>query len=489
MKWIFALAALIILNFEAHAQNSATALLGEYNTKTLETDYLKLFCVNLDPEGEQCKENIRSVNSVPGFKGFNLSKHPISENPFGIKTIQNIKTIYHTRGVHGELRKVSGSFLIPQLSDPKKIRGVILFFHPTILGKYNVPSYNFDSPMNKMLASVFASQGYIVATPDYIGLGDDDTVAHPYIIYPKANTDDALSMLQVLRTYLERNGIAKNKNLNLFVSSYSEGGGYALWFSKLAQNQRTIYPKTLATNRYDLKHVAGISGAYNYSDIAKKWFFSTTTDADTAYHISSTLLTTASKSSLVAHFIVSYVYYNENKQYQKFIDPDFFNMKCGFFIFGCKINGNSYDLYSVSSAKAKESEIGGAIFNSARGKSNNDFTYKMFPTTENNALALISKNLLENAQFNTLLKQADIDSWKSDIPTTFIYLAQDSIVTNLQSTTAFRNMIQKGSKHIDKVEFDTDLLVGVRPHVDHIKGMYYLMIPALEKFNQYSTNH
>lgn len=471
-----------------------TSAISTYETETLDADYLKIFCNNLDVASNQCTDNIKSIQKVSGFEGFDLSRHPIAKNPLGIKKVDAIKVKYHTEGVFGDDRTVSGTFLIPQIEE-HKIRGVVLFFHPTLLSKYNVPSSDADNHILKLLAEIFASQGYIVATPDYIGMGDDAQIPHPYILYPRVNTNDGLSILKTLRMYLnDQKRILKTQQLKLFVSSYSEGGGYALWFSRLAQEQTNGYGSDLSLNHYKLLHTAGISGAYNYSQIGSDWFFSTTTAEDTKYNISSTLLTTGSKAGLIANALVSYGYYHENARtnadYKKLFNPDFFDMKCGTFVFGCKVNGEQYNLVTVFSARAKEPEIGLAIFNSARGKSSNDVTYRILPTTSNNGLALLSndffKDPLKKKQFHAFLEKADIDSWKTNSPVTFVYLKKDSIVTNLHSKMAYKKMYELNpSKNVAYVEFDTDLLVGVKPKVDHVKGMDYLMIPALLKFNQY----
>lgn len=464
--------------------------IATYGVEALESDYLKSFCHTLDVGSKKCIENIKSVQKAEGFQGFDLTQHPISKNPLEIDQVEAVKVKYQTPGVFHDMRSVSGSFLIPH-SKSGKIRGVVLFFHPTLFGKYNAPSYSKDNRILNVLADVFASQGYVVATPDYIGLGDDDKVAHPYIAYPKVNTDDGLSLLKVLKTYLaDQKKISKSEHLNLFVASYSEGGGYALWFSKLAQmdpfqKKSDSYRSILNANHYVLKHTAGISGAYNYSQVAMDWFFSNTTTEDEKYNIASTFLSTASKAGLLAHFLVSYAYYH-HVDAKKFLNPDFYDMKCSFFAFGCKLNGVQYNLSDIWTAKAKEAEIGRAVFSSSLGKSFSDKTYRILPTTANNGLALLSEDLSKNQEFKDFIAQSDIDSWKSVSPITLIYLKQDSIVTNLHSKMAYEKMHDlHQSPWVDQVEFDADLLSGVSPKVDHVKGMDYLMIPALLKFNQY----
>lgn len=478
-----------------------TEAIATFTAKDLDSYYTKIFCNNLEPNSRKCLENMKSIQKISGFEGFDLARHPIANNPFQLEEIQALKFKYQTKGVFGDLRNVSGAVLVPKM-DPAQFRGVVLFFHPTLLSKFNVPSYSSENHILKLLASVFASQGYVVATPDYVGMGDDNKVPHPYVAYPKVNTDDGMALLQTVRHYLDEEGaVLEGKPLDLFVASYSEGGGYALWFNRLAQEQdeNAGYKKALASAGYKLRHTAGISGAYDYSGLATEWFFQNTTTDHPKYSISSNILSTASKASLIANFLISYGYYHEHytkeEQYKQILNPDFFDMKCDTFVFGCKLNGQQYNLLSIFSAKAKEPEIGLAIFNAARGKkAEGGRQYRLFPSVWNSGLSLVSHDFSKDETFHAFLKSVDIASgWSPKTPLTLIYLKQDSIVTNLHSKIAYDHLRNKDidkstQSNVETVEFDTDMLEDVRPKVDHVKGMDYLMIPALLKFNQDVTH-
>jgi len=49
----------------------------------------------------------------------------------------------------------------------KSIKGVVIYFHPTIFGRVNGPSNNND--YWKALGSLYASQNYVLVAIDYLG--------------------------------------------------------------------------------------------------------------------------------------------------------------------------------------------------------------------------------------------------------------------------------------------------------------------------------
>ena len=52
------------------------------------------------------------------------------------------------------------------------------------------------------LAAVWASRGYVVVMPDYIGSGDDTSEPHPYVVYPNVNAESGLAMVKAARSLL-----------------------------------------------------------------------------------------------------------------------------------------------------------------------------------------------------------------------------------------------------------------------------------------------
>lgn len=186
-------------------------LIVSYPTKTASSTepglgalYGQAVCAGLTPA--QCATNQASLDS-PEFGNFNLNKDPIGNNPLGIKLIDALKIDYTAIKVDQSAVTVSGGIVIPEVA-PSSIKGLILYYHATTVQRSNVPS-NLVTPDNPggdqegiPLAALWASAGYVVVMPDYIGLGDDTTHRHPYVAYPRENAQSGLAMLLAARSVL-----------------------------------------------------------------------------------------------------------------------------------------------------------------------------------------------------------------------------------------------------------------------------------------------
>ncbi len=191
----------------------------------------------------------------------------VTANTESVTSVNMYKIIYNTPGQAqifaggaSPNETVSGLVLVPNTT--QTIKGVVLYYHGTVFSKTGVPS----NPSSEgaytewLLSAVYASQGYIVVVPDYIGQGVDVGAMHPYVLYTTANALSGLNMLTATNQFLATQNIAMPSKL--YISSYSEGGAYALWASRLLQGQ---YANILTANNLTLKRTAGISGAYNLS--------------------------------------------------------------------------------------------------------------------------------------------------------------------------------------------------------------------------------
>ncbi|TXH55213.1 MAG: hypothetical protein E6Q89_07070 [Bacteroidia bacterium] len=239
--------------------------------------------------GKSCQANNDYIkNNSSLFGNINLSTL-VSTNSkvLGITGVKGYQIIYNTpnqprmfAGASPENEIVSGLVLIPQMADMSKIKGILLYYHPTTLSKFEVPS-NFDvvSSTDEMLASIYAANGYIVVAPDYVGLGVNNQVVHPYVLYPKPNALSGIYMLTAVRQFLANNAIniPQTRNLNLYISSYSEGGAYALWASRLIQGE---YGEVVANDHLNLKRTVGISGAYDLTGAMIPFAFANVINSD-----------------------------------------------------------------------------------------------------------------------------------------------------------------------------------------------------------------
>ena len=171
----------------------------------------------LCPNGTDCSTNLTNATIDFDF-------HDRSIN----NTVNNYTILYSTPGVLAENREVSGGVIIPNIP-ASQLKGVVIYYHETEVAKSEVPSCfhnsqatnyycssNDTQTYGEALGGIIAAQGYIVIMPDYIGLGYDNKVMHPYVLYPEVNALSGLYMLQAANTMLNKLGYSiKNKNLYL----------------------------------------------------------------------------------------------------------------------------------------------------------------------------------------------------------------------------------------------------------------------------------
>lgn len=118
---------------------------------------------------------------------------------------------------------------------------LLAYFHGTLLPlpslmKKETPSLFAGSADGfrevRTMGLGFASAGYAVFLPDYIGYGLTEKKEHPYIYYPemfKSNVDGLLAA----REFLTKQGVPANKRL--FLTGWSQGGGACLSAHKYIQ--------------------------------------------------------------------------------------------------------------------------------------------------------------------------------------------------------------------------------------------------------------
>jgi hypothetical protein len=456
----------------------ATQLIHTYSTTELELKYRNNFCAGLN----NCSTNINNIKNNPIFGNFDLDNKPIINNSLDIKKVSLYRILYTATGQNNESRTVSGAVFMPDTPHPK---GVILFFHPTFFSKTSVPSYAPNGAIDIALAAIFAANGYIVIAPDYIGMGYDKNHFHPYILYPEVNANDGLSMLNVVSSFLPK---YQSNKIPLFVTGYSEGAAYALWFSRLYQEQKEFY-KALNHTSFDLKMVAPISGAYNLSNVTYSYLFSDVgLLTKSNFNVQNSIMAATLKPALLANTLTSFAYYNESANYYKVFNHDFFNMQCTLqYSHECKFDERQLNLFEALSYESDDALIVNKISNAASHKTYNG---QMFSTQFNGVMPLINKDLLNNESFVRLLYAADINSWHSELPTALIYLKHDSVVSSYNTILAYNSMLDKGSKNLVSIGIDNSLvqenLVNALPafDIDHLSGFNYLFLVALKEFNQ-----
>lgn len=179
--------------------------------------------------------------------------------PLGIvvplTAVDYYKVTYLTPYLHPDsLVKASGAIAVPLV--PECAFPLVGYGHGTQTKRANTASFMNGGQWE--LGVLMASTGYVVALPDYLGLGDADprVSIHPYThAYSQANT--MINMLRSARQMTDSLGVALNGQVFLF--GYSQGGGATVaTVREIEQN----YP-----DEFNIAGAAPMSGAYDLKDV------------------------------------------------------------------------------------------------------------------------------------------------------------------------------------------------------------------------------
>lgn len=125
---------------------------------------------------------------------------------------------YTTTNTDGKPVTASGALIVPVVTTAAPL---LSMQHGTIQSDNDAPSNFRSSSEAYTFGSVFASQGYIIAAPDYIGYGASKDLPHPYE-HQKSLASASLDMLRAAREFMADSKI--NWDKRLFLAGYSEGG-------------------------------------------------------------------------------------------------------------------------------------------------------------------------------------------------------------------------------------------------------------------------
>lgn len=401
---------------------------------------------------------------------------------------------------------VSGLVILPldqnlEPLDESKIKGVVLYYHPTILSKAGIPSGtgNESGDMSAtfytqfMLASIYASAGYIVIAPDYVGQGVDVDPVHPYVLIPQNNAVNGLYMIGALNYYLcESYGFCLESlasgNRNLYISSYSEGAGYALSATQLVSNG--TYANLVTDNGLTLKRTVGGSGAYNLTNEMLPFAFANAQNGSTTesnqWNVSPGCLSSVSgglcsysyglaqamaqyqlsqsKPPLSAYMVNSLVVYDYTDvaydlvmdhsfaQQSSCIDPLslteslFATTTCSQANATSGFPAQSYSVQQLfSTTGLTQSLIASQLFFAAGATG---FFVSTYPNTAtlveslndgvatNSISTFVHQELLNDPGIMALVGAADTYNIRTTSPLSILYIKYDSTITNLNSTTA-----------------------------------------------------
>jgi hypothetical protein len=139
-----------------------------------------------------------------------------------------IKVIYNTIDPKDSATIASGLLIIPK--NAGKSLPLLSYQHGTILKKDAVPSRLKGS---YEVGLIFGTEGYVVACPDYLGMGDGEKM-HPYL-HAKSEATAIIDMLKAAKTVCKNRGIILNSQL--FLIGYSQGGHSTMAALKMLEEE------------------------------------------------------------------------------------------------------------------------------------------------------------------------------------------------------------------------------------------------------------
>lgn len=159
---------------------------------------------------------------------------------------------YHTIGSAGEDTEASTAVMLPSGSDSacSGPRPVLLYAHGTSpLKSYDMSK--LDGTEARMIAAIFAAQGFIVVAPNYAGYAGSSLAYHAYLDAEQQSAD-MVDGLRAARAVFSQMGASASAKL--YVTGYSQGGFVAL------ATQRAMQTRHAA--EFAVTAAAGLSGPY-----------------------------------------------------------------------------------------------------------------------------------------------------------------------------------------------------------------------------------
>ncbi len=189
-------------------------------------------------------------------------------NAFAYKAV---KITYNTVGENGELIVASGLLTIPTPTAGyvayRASTGQTPFSVSMICENHGTIFTNAEAPSNVEVTNglpdyssavlMTGLAGFASINPDYIGYGDSNDIAHPYML-KKASARSSVDMIKASMKYMQDNGIALNHQL--YISGYSQGGYNAIATAQSVDDG--------AIDNVSLMGVAAMAGPHSVESLA-----------------------------------------------------------------------------------------------------------------------------------------------------------------------------------------------------------------------------
>lgn len=331
-------------------------------------------------------------NLASGFINFDITAHKIT---------------YMTENYDGTEVEASGLVLIPIVSGSSKLTS---FQHSTLAKDPNpeidqeerAPSY---LPQNNaeihLSAALFASNGYMISAPDYIGYGSTGDMFHPYE-HAQTTATTSYDMLIAAREYAEFLEVklrteGDTEVEELYLLGYSQGGNSTMALHKYIEENHS--------EEFDIVKSAMGAGAYHKTAVGDYIF---NFEGELGFPISLYLWVMDTYDRVYLQRGMSY-YLQEP--------------------FATEVADNGY--FAISNTNPQE------VFTEEFIAEIND----------------------PNSEFRAALADNDIHNWKAEAPIKLFHSREDALVPYFNSVDAFEGMNAMGSTEVllETYEFGGDV--------------------------------
>lgn len=178
--------------------------------------------------------------------------------------IEGYKVTYQTTSFDGTPTTATGALMVPIPRDGSAIPTTLVgYSHGTMISKEAAPS-RFGGGGEESIGVLLAGDGYLVAMPDYLGLGDGEGF-HPY----SHAESQASSVIDILRASISiAEDLSLPTNGDVFLVGYSQGGQSTLATHKEIEANHS--------DEFNLLGSAPMSGAYDVSGVQEQYMLAFT---------------------------------------------------------------------------------------------------------------------------------------------------------------------------------------------------------------------
>jgi pimeloyl-ACP methyl ester carboxylesterase len=149
------------------------------------------------------------------------------------RDVKTYRITYKTKNTDGTDITASGALIVPVAVGSESFP-ILSQQHGTIFDDSQAPSYFGQFSESSTIGTLFASNRYIVALPDYVGFGESKNVPHPYI-HRQTQASASLDMLRAAREFVQKNKV--NWDGKVFLTGYSQGGHATMSLLKMMEEQ------------------------------------------------------------------------------------------------------------------------------------------------------------------------------------------------------------------------------------------------------------